>query len=174
MFRDFSWILKVLSLRETNKHFKKSVFIMVVKIAFWLVKSYDFTSQNMHYGLNRLKKSKMDKIGLKSGKIAKIGWNRVKSRFEDRFCDFKRKKGHPWSGLGMGTFSLQKRGALCPLCCLLPAMGILQVFLLLFLFLKLSFHLGRGKTLLDKWQKCTGGAMETTKHTSPLVLLKHL
>ena len=115
---------------------------------------YDFTSQNMHYGLNRLKKSKMDKIGLKSGKIAKIGWNRAKSRFQDRFCDFKRKKGHPWSGLGMGTFSLQKRGALCPLCCLLPAMDILQVFLLLFLFLKLSFHLGRGKTLLDKWQKC--------------------
>jgi len=28
----------------------------VVKIAFWLVKSYDFTSQNMLYVLNRLKK----------------------------------------------------------------------------------------------------------------------
>ena len=36
-------------------------------------KSYDFTSQNMHYGLNRLKKSKMGKIGLKSSEIAKIG-----------------------------------------------------------------------------------------------------
>jgi len=59
----------------------------VVKIAFWLVKSYDFTSQNMHYGLNRLKKSKMDEIGLKSGEIAKIGWNRAKSWFQDRFCD---------------------------------------------------------------------------------------
>ena len=61
---------------------------MVVKIAFWLVKSYDFTSQNMHYGLNRLKKSKMDKIGLKSGEIAKIGWNRAKSWFQGWFYDF--------------------------------------------------------------------------------------
>ena len=45
----------------------------VVKIAFWLLKSYDFTSQNMFYVLNRLKKSKIDEIGLKSGKIDKIG-----------------------------------------------------------------------------------------------------
>ena len=30
-------------------------------------------SQNMHYGLNRLKKSKMGEIGLKSGEIVKIG-----------------------------------------------------------------------------------------------------
>jgi hypothetical protein len=45
------------------------VSVNVVKITFWLVKSYDFTSQNMLYGLNRLKKSKM-------GEIAKIGWNR--------------------------------------------------------------------------------------------------
>jgi hypothetical protein len=43
----------------------------VVKIAFWLVKSYDFTSQNMLYVLNRLKKSKMGEIGLKSSEIAK-------------------------------------------------------------------------------------------------------
>ena len=64
------------------------VSVNVVKITFWLVKSYDFTSQNMHYVLNRLKKSKMGKIGLKSGEIAKIGWNRAKSRFQDRFCDF--------------------------------------------------------------------------------------
>jgi len=35
----------------------------------------DFTSQNMLYVLNRLKKLKMGKIGLKSGEIAKIGWN---------------------------------------------------------------------------------------------------
>jgi hypothetical protein len=42
----------------------------------------------MHYVLNRLKKSKIDKIGLKSGEIAKIGRNRSKSRFHDRFCDF--------------------------------------------------------------------------------------
>ena len=62
--------------------------IMVVKIAFWLVKSYDFTSQNMHYGLNRLKKSKMDKIGLKSGEIAKIRWNWTKSWFQGRCYDF--------------------------------------------------------------------------------------
>jgi predicted RNA binding protein with dsRBD fold (UPF0201 family) len=47
--------------------------IKVVKIAFWLVKSYDFTSQNMLYVLNRLKKLKMVKIRLKSGKIVKIG-----------------------------------------------------------------------------------------------------
>jgi len=67
----------------------------VVKITFWLVKSYDFTSQNMHYGLNRLKKSKMDKIGLKSSEIVKIGWNRAKSRFQDRFCDFD--KMRPWN-----------------------------------------------------------------------------
>ena len=59
----------------------------VVKIAFWLVKSYDFTSQNMLYVLNRLKKSKMSEIRLKSGEIAKIGWNHAKSRFQDRFCD---------------------------------------------------------------------------------------
>jgi hypothetical protein len=42
------------------------VTVKVVKIAFWLLKSYDFTSQNMLYGLNRLKKSKM----------GEIGWNR--------------------------------------------------------------------------------------------------
>jgi hypothetical protein len=42
----------------------------------------------MHYVLNRLKKSKMGKIGLKSGEIVKIGRNRAKSRFQDRFCDF--------------------------------------------------------------------------------------
>jgi hypothetical protein len=49
----------------------------------------------MHYGLNRLKKSKMGKIGLKSSEIAKIGWNRAKSRFHDRFCDFD--KMRPWN-----------------------------------------------------------------------------
>jgi len=59
----------------------------VVKIAFWLVKSYDFRSQNMLYVLNRLKKSKMGEIRLKSGEIVKIGWNRAKSRFQDRFYD---------------------------------------------------------------------------------------
>jgi len=59
----------------------------VVKIAFWLIKSYDFTSQNMLYVLNRLKKSKMDKIGLKSGEIVKIRWNHAKSWFQDWFCD---------------------------------------------------------------------------------------
>jgi hypothetical protein len=56
----------------------------VVKIAFWLVKSYDFTSQNMLYVLNRLKKSKMDENGLKLGEI---GWSRAKSWFQDRFHD---------------------------------------------------------------------------------------
>ena len=50
----------------------------VVKIAFWLVKTYDFTSQNMLYVLNRLKKSKMGEIGLKTSEIVKIGWNRKK------------------------------------------------------------------------------------------------
>jgi hypothetical protein len=40
------------------------VIVKVVKIAFWLIKSYDFTSQNMLYVLNRLKK-------------IKNGWNRV-------------------------------------------------------------------------------------------------
>ena len=44
--------------------------------------------QNMHYGLNRLKKSKMDKIELKSNKITKIGRNRVKSRYQNRLYDF--------------------------------------------------------------------------------------
>jgi len=77
------------------------VFAKVVKIAFWLVKSYDFMSQNMHYGLNRLKKSKMGEIGLKSGEIAKIGWNRTKSRFQYRFCDCAKmvrwNKIPPWS-----------------------------------------------------------------------------
>jgi hypothetical protein len=67
----------------------------VVKITFWLVKLYDFTSQNMHYRLNRLKKSKMGKIGLKSSEIAKIGWNRAKSQFQDWFCDFD--KMRPWN-----------------------------------------------------------------------------
>ena len=47
--------------------------IKVVKIAIQLVKSYVFTSQYKLYVLNRLKKSKMVKIGLKSGKIVKIG-----------------------------------------------------------------------------------------------------
>jgi hypothetical protein len=73
----------------------------VVKIAFWLVKSYDFTSQNMLYVLNRLKKSKMGEIGLNWGEIAKIGWNRAKSRFQDRFCDCAKmmrwNKIPPWS-----------------------------------------------------------------------------
>ena len=41
----------------------------------------------MLYVLNRLKKSKMGEIGLNRGEIAKIGWNRAKSRFQDRFCD---------------------------------------------------------------------------------------
>jgi len=50
----------------------------VVKIAFSLVKSYDFTSQNMLCVLNRLKNQKW----MKSGEIAK------KSRFHDRFCVF--------------------------------------------------------------------------------------
>ena len=38
--------------------------------------------------LNRTTKSKMSKIGLKSSKIAKIGWNRAKSRSQDRLYDF--------------------------------------------------------------------------------------
>ena len=33
-------------------------------------------SQNMHYVLNRLKKSKIGKIGLKSSEIVKTGRNR--------------------------------------------------------------------------------------------------
>jgi plasmid maintenance system antidote protein VapI len=45
----------------------------VVKIAIQLVKSYDFTSQHMLNVQNRLKNSKIDKIGLKSSKIGKIG-----------------------------------------------------------------------------------------------------
>ena len=56
---------------------------------------FDSTSQNMHYGLNRLKKLKIGKIGLKSSEIAKIGWNHAKSRFQDRFCDFD--KMRPWN-----------------------------------------------------------------------------
>jgi len=42
----------------------------VVKIAIWLVKSYDFTSQYMLNVWNRSKNSKM----------GEIGWNRVKSQ----------------------------------------------------------------------------------------------
>jgi len=42
--------------------------------------------------LNHLRNSKPDKIGLKSGKIVKIGWNRLKSRFHCRFNDFARRK----------------------------------------------------------------------------------
>jgi hypothetical protein len=34
----------------------------------------------------------MGKIGSKSGKIIKIGWNRLKSRFHHRFNDFTRRK----------------------------------------------------------------------------------
>jgi len=62
----------------------------VVKIAFWLVKSYDFTSQNMLCVLNRLKKIEMGEIELKSGEIVKIRWNREKSRFQGRFHDFNK------------------------------------------------------------------------------------
>ena len=51
----------------------------------------------MHYGLNRLKKSKMSKIGLKSGEIIKIGWNRAKSRFQDRFWQNEALKQNPVS-----------------------------------------------------------------------------
>ena len=47
--------------------------IKVVKIAIQLVKSYDFTSQYMLNVQNRLKNLKIDKIGLKSSKIGKIG-----------------------------------------------------------------------------------------------------
>jgi hypothetical protein len=46
----------------------------VVKIAFWLVKSYDFTSQNMLCVLNRLKKSKMGEIGWKIAISGSILW----------------------------------------------------------------------------------------------------
>jgi hypothetical protein len=53
----------------------------VVKITIQLVKSYVFTSQYKLYVLNRSQNSKMGKIGSKSGKIVKIGWNRLKSRF---------------------------------------------------------------------------------------------
>jgi hypothetical protein len=42
--------------------------------------------------LNRLRNLKPGKIGLKSGKIVKIGWNRLKSRFHCRFNDFARRK----------------------------------------------------------------------------------
>ena len=52
------------------------VYIMVVKITIQLVKSYDFTSQYRLNVLNRAQNSEMDKIGSKSGKIVKIGWNR--------------------------------------------------------------------------------------------------
>jgi hypothetical protein len=45
----------------------------VVKIAIWLVKSYDFSSQYMFNVQNHLKNSKIDKIGLKSSEIGKIG-----------------------------------------------------------------------------------------------------
>jgi hypothetical protein len=47
-----------------------------------------FYESKLHYVLNRLKKSKISKIGLKSGEIVKIERNRSKSRFQDRFCDF--------------------------------------------------------------------------------------
>jgi hypothetical protein len=50
----------------------------VVKIAIWLVKLYDFKSQYMFNVQNRLKNSKIDKIGLKSSEIGEIRWN----------CDF--------------------------------------------------------------------------------------
>ena len=40
-----------------------------------LLKSYDFMSQNMHDGLNRLKKLKIGKIGLKSQKSDEIAQN---------------------------------------------------------------------------------------------------
>ena len=50
--------------------------------------SYDYTSQYTLNVLNRSKNSKMNEIGLKSGKIAKIRWNRVKTRFHHRFNAF--------------------------------------------------------------------------------------
>jgi hypothetical protein len=50
----------------------------VVKITFWLVKSYDFTSQYMFNVLNRLKNLKMVGIRLKLDEIVKIGWNHKK------------------------------------------------------------------------------------------------
>jgi hypothetical protein len=62
----------------------------VVKIAIWLLKSYDFTSQYILNVLNHSKNSKMDEIGLKSSKIAKIGWNSVKSWFHHRFNAFSK------------------------------------------------------------------------------------
>jgi hypothetical protein len=37
---------------------------------------------------NCSKNLKMGEIGLKLGEIVKIGWNRVKTRFQDRFNDF--------------------------------------------------------------------------------------
>jgi hypothetical protein len=46
---------------------------MVVKIAIQLVKSYNFTSQYRLNVQNHSKNSEIDKIGLKSGKIVKIG-----------------------------------------------------------------------------------------------------
>jgi len=53
----------------------QSTVTKVVKIMFWLVKSYDFTSQHMLYVLNSLKKSKMGEIGLKSQKSDEIAQN---------------------------------------------------------------------------------------------------
>jgi hypothetical protein len=64
----------------------------VVKIAIQLVKSYVFTSQYRLYVLNRSQNLEMGKIGSKSGKIVKIGWNRLKSRFHCRFNEFARRR----------------------------------------------------------------------------------
>jgi len=84
-------------IKWASRCFPLSLSIKVVKIAIQLVKSYDFTSQYMLNVQNRLKNSKIDKIGLKSSKIGKIGWYRKKSRFWYRFYDFNKKHILHWN-----------------------------------------------------------------------------
>ena len=142
----YSWLMKAPHFLPLFASFycRIKVGIKVVKIAFWLVKSYDFTSQNMYYELNRMKKSKMSKIEWNRKnrmKLCKITISRPIVRFHQN----EGQLSVDWKFFivvqlsdAVGTFSLPKRGALCPLWCLLPAMGIIQVFFLLFFFLKLS------------------------------------
>jgi len=66
----FCWFKSLVMLRNKHYCFKSyGVSTMVVKITFWLVKLYDFISQNILYMLNHLKKSKMDEIRLKLSEI---------------------------------------------------------------------------------------------------------
>ena len=57
-------------------YYTRTVDDMVVKLASWLVKSYDFTSQHRYIVLNRVENSKTSKLGqtrLKSVKIGELG-----------------------------------------------------------------------------------------------------